>query len=309
MKILAENTVSKEAVEKMKEFGEVTVWDRKNPPEVADVEVAIGAQGLKHIPWEAMKDLKAVFLRSVGIDYLPLDLMKERGIVLTNNRGAYALPIGEYIVMAILNMAKHTVALRRAQEERRWAKDCHMETLEEKTVLFLGTGTIPQEAAKRLAPFGVTLLGYNTSGHPVEGFHRVLDERTLEKGLAEADYLVICLPGTPETENFVDGDLLGKIKPGCGLVNIARGTVLEEGALLEALDQGIVREAVLDVFFKEPLPEDSPLWNHPKVTVTPHISYQSGRDEERKYTVALRNLEAYAKGEPVENQVDYERGY
>ncbi|MDO5714087.1 MAG: NAD(P)-dependent oxidoreductase [Tissierellia bacterium] len=313
MKVLLEIVTPEDVKEKIEALGYETYrlpkdW-KENTPDLSDINFAIGAQNLKHLPWDEMKEIKGVFLKSVGIDYLPLESFKERGILLTNNNGAYALPIGEFIVFNILQLAKQNQRFLENQRKKVWDNTFSLETLVGRKVLFLGTGTIAQEAAKRLAPFGMEIFGYNRSGREVPEFSKIYTNDNLDEILGSMDYIVFCLPGTPETDHFFNKDFLEKIKDGVKIINISRGSVIDEKVLLEGLKSGKVAGAALDVFEKEPLPKDSELWTLDNVYLSPHLSYHSENDAERKYSIIVKNLEHFKNGEDLENLIDYDRGY
>lgn len=313
MKVMLEARTPERVKEKIEGMGYETVrlpknW-RETKPDFSDVDIAIGSQNLKHLPWKELKNIRHVFLKSVGIDYLPLDIFQENGVVLTNNRGAYSLPIGEFIVYNMLQMAKKNRIFIENKEKKVWDQTPKMETLAGKNVLFLGTGTIAKEAVKRLAPFETENYGYNRSGRQVPEFKGIYTEETLDEGIGNADYIVFCLPGTEETDRFFNEEFLKKVKPGVRIVNISRGSVIDEEVLIRGLKEGIIDAAALDVFEKEPLPETSELWELDNVYLTPHLSYDSEENTERAYSVILNNLESLKEGKSLENVVDYDKGY
>lgn len=315
IKAVVARNISEEMKEKMEALGyELTVFTKEmqEKGEVPDAEVAVGSQALKHMPWEKMTDLRAVFLKSVGIDYLPLDLLKERGIVLTNIKGAYSRAIGEWIVFSLLRLRKNDRKFLRQQDEKVWEQDLSLGSLEKKRILFLGTGSICQEAAKMLAPFRCHRIGMNTSGRPVEGFDEVVTTGAVKEILPTVDDVVVGLPMTEKTRHFVEVDFLKTMKEGAHLINIARGAIVDEEALVKSLEEHHLGGACLDVFEKEPLPKESPLWEMENVYVTPHNSFAAEDREEREFAPILENLRRYKKdGTDAEfvNAINLERGY
>lgn len=176
----------------------------------------------------------------------------------------------------------------------------------DRRVTILGMGELGRAAAAMLAPIGFRILGYSHSGRPVEGIE-ILGGADLDRALSEAQILISLLPDTPATRNLLDAPRLACLPRGAWIINPGRGTLIDDAALLAALDRGHLGHAVLDVFRTEPLPPDHPFWAHPGVTVTPHIAAET-----RPATAALMvadNLRRAMAGQPVRHLVDRARGY
>ena len=251
---------------------------------------------------------KLKWLNSVyaGVDAFPLDLLAERGVVLTNGAGINAVPIAEYVVMLMLSHAKNYREVVRAQERREWLKDSPgKRELFGSKALILGYGAIGQEVEKRLAGFQMDVSKVRRS--PGAG---VLGPDEWRARLGEFDWIVIAVPATPETEGMIGAPELAAMHSEAVLVNVARGTVIDQQALTAALDAGQIGGALLDVTTPEPLPADDPLWALDNAQVTMHLS---GKAQDRMFARSakrfLENLERYGRGEPLEPQVDYARGY
>ncbi|MDO5301348.1 MAG: NAD(P)-dependent oxidoreductase [Tissierellia bacterium] len=274
-----------------------------------DVEVFAGLRGVEKLDLNEYPQLKYIFLQSVGIDYLDLATIEKLGITLTNNNGAYSEPIGEWIVMNLLNMVKQTQTFMRQQRDKIWQHNTSVRLLKGKTILFLGTGTIAQVAAKLLAPFGAELVGYNTRGREVAGFDWVVSPEKLDEAYGRADFVVAVLPLTPATRNFLDQGAFRKMKDGVGIVNISRGPIIDEEALVAALKSKKVSAAALDVFVKEPLGAESPLWEMDGVYISPHNSFQADHIQQLNTRTIVKNLEHLAKGEALENVINFDKGY
>ena len=175
--------------------------------------------------------------------------------------------------------------------------------------ILLGAGNIASETAKKCKAFGCTTLAVSRSGRPAEGIDQVSPIGQLEALLPRADALVCTLPATPATHHLLNGPLLQKTKPGCALVNVSRGSVIDTQALTLLAAQHHFRGVALDVFEEEPLGVDSPLWDLPGVYITPHNAIFSDNCDGRIFEMVCQNLKAYAKGEPLADLVDFSRGY
>ncbi len=274
-----------------------------------DIDILVTSEGFDKINLDDFPKLKWIQLLTTGVNQVPKDKILSRDILLSNNKLGYNIPIGEWIVLKILEMAKNSKGFYRQQEEKNWNMVFDLNEIYGKTVGFLGTGDIAKEASKRLKGFGVNIIGINSSGKPTEGFNESYSIDEAHRVIGDFDYMVITLPYTKDTHGLVDHDFLSKLKDGVRLVNIARGTIIDEKALIEALESGKVTGAALDVFEKEPLPKDSPLWTMDKVIVTPHNSWNSEMFEERRFQMLYENLKRYKNQEEILNIVDLNRGY
>lgn len=251
---------------------------------------------------------KLKWLNSVysGVDAFPLDLLRERGVVLTNGTGINAVPIAEYVVMLMLAHSKNYREVVRAQDRREWLKDSPgKRELVDSKALILGYGAIGQEVEKRLGAFGVEVLKVRRSSGP-----GVLGPDEWRGRLGEFDWIVISVPATPETEGMIGAAELAAMKSSAVLVNVARGSVVDQQALMDALESGRIEGALLDVTTPEPLPADHSLWAIDNVQVTMHLS---GRGQSRMMDRAvarfIENLGRFHRGEPLEPLVNYTRGY
>ncbi len=241
-----------------------------------------------------------------GVDAFPLDLLAQRGVVLTNGAGINAVPIAEYVVMLMLSHAKNYREVVRAQERREWLKDSPgKRELFGSNALILGYGAIGQEVEKRLAGFQMDVSKVRRSPGP-----DVLGPDEWRGRLGEFDWIVIAVPATAETEGMIGAAELAAMNSHAVLVNVARGSVIDQQALTEALDGGRIGGALLDVTTPEPLPTDDPLWALDNAQVTMHLS---GKAQDRMFQRSaqrfLENLERYQRGEKLEPQVDYALGY
>jgi len=237
----------------------------------------------------------------------------ETDVVVTTASGVYSSPLAEFVVMAMLQHAKNLDRLRRDKAERAW-RQTHTETLEGKTLCIVGVGSIGQAIAERVRPFGTRVVGVKRTVREDDPAWRHADElyptERLRDALGEADYVAVTLPGTPETRHLVDAGAIEAIKPGAYFVNVGRGTVVDEGALVEALRGGHLSGAALDVFEVEPLPQESPLWELDNVIVSPHATDMvPSLINKRQTDLFCENLRRYLDEEPLVNVLDKELLY
>ncbi|QXQ09775.1 D-2-hydroxyacid dehydrogenase [Paeniglutamicibacter sp. Y32M11] len=207
-------------------------------------------------------------VRASGLDQQTLQKFK-----ITTSAGVHALPLAEFAALGVLNGLKRTPELARDQAAKVWPQLRTPTRLANgSTLVVTGLGEIGLETARIARALGMKVSGTKRTVEPIEGIEKVTDNAGLTTLLATADAVVNTLPGTPFTEKLFNREVFAAMKPGTVFVNVGRGTVVDEQALLEALENGQVSYACLDVFAVEPLPQDSPLWNHPRVMVSPHTS-------------------------------------
>jgi len=241
-----------------------------------------------------------------GLDFMPLDVLKERGVVVTNGVGINAITIAEYVVMLMLSHAKGYRDVVRAQDRHEWLRDSPgKRELSGERVLLLGMGAIGSLIKTRLEAFDMTVVPVRRSG--ADGALRPGEWR---QKLGEFDWVVLAVPSTPETKHMIGALELAAMRPNGVLVNIARGDVVDQEALVSALKEEKIEAALLDVTDPEPLPEDHPLWELGNAQVTMHLS---GRAQTKMFQRSadrfIENLERWHKGEPVQPQLDLELGY
>jgi len=241
-----------------------------------------------------------------GLDFMPLDVLRERGVVVTNGVGINAITIAEYVVMLMLSHAKGYRDVVRAQDRHEWLRDSPgKRELSGERVLLLGMGAIGSLIKTRLEAFDMTVVPVRRSG--ADGALRPGEWR---QKLGEFDWVVLAVPSTPETKHMIGALELAAMRPNGVLVNIARGDVVDQEALVSALREEKIEAALLDVTDPEPLPEDHPLWELGNAQVTMHLS---GRAQTKMFQRSadrfIENLERWHKGEPVQPQLDLELGY
>jgi phosphoglycerate dehydrogenase-like enzyme len=254
----------------------------------------------------AAKKLKWLNSIYAGLDFLPMDVLIERGITVTNGAGINAITIAEYVLMGMLNIAKGYREVVRAQDRHEWLLDSPgKRELAGSKALLLGYGAIGRLIEPRLKAFDVDVTvvrrsaGENTLG-PDEWRAR----------LSEFDWVILAVPSTPETEGMIGAAELAAMNRECVIVNIARGSVIDQPALVEALEKKAISGAFLDVTTPEPLPADHPLWSLDNAHISMHLS---GRAQSKMFIRSgerfLENLHKYLRGEPVAPVFDPRLGY
>ena len=237
----------------------------------------------------------------------------DAGVVVTSSRGhAHNLPIAEYVLAGILHFAKglRVAAIERADRRFR-AADYAPVQLSGKTVCVVGAGGIGREVGRLCAAVGMRVVGTRRNpGPPGEGFDEIQGADGLYELLAESDFVAVCCQWTPETEKLIGHDAFAAMKDGAVLLNIARGEIVDEEALVAALATGKLRGAALDVHIGEfDRAPDARLWSDPRVLLTPHISAASDVGSHRGADLFVENLRRYVAGASLENVIDWERGY
>jgi phosphoglycerate dehydrogenase-like enzyme len=239
-----------------------------------------------------------------GLDHPVFRSLAERGVVVTNSAGFNAVPIAQYVLAMMLRHAKNIPAWEAAQRERAWRR-VESDELTGRTVALIGTGSIGREVARLSHAFGMRVLGMRRRPEPIAAVDQLFPPEALHALLSEADYVVVAVPLTPATAGLIDAAAFAAMKPSAYLINVARGPIVVEAALIDALAEGRIAGAALDVFDEEPLPPESPLWSMENVIVTPHNSAASPRSLDRGARMFIDNLRRYAAGEPLLNVVDF----
>jgi phosphoglycerate dehydrogenase-like enzyme len=271
-------------------------------------------------------NLRWVHSATAGVERVLTPAGRQRGLLITNARGVFSQPIAEYVLMMILAVSRRLPQLLELQRERTW-QPLQGAELRDVTVGIVGLGSIGRAVAELASAFGCQVLatrrnpgGWEPAGadaaaddsgssdHP-PGVDVVGGPEALPGVLGRSDFIVLAAPLTPETDNLIDDRALAAVKPGAWLINVARGRLVDERALLRALRDGPLGGAILDTFREEPLPATSPFYDLPNVIVTPHTAWSSGRVLDRSVELFCDNLVRYAAGEALENVVDPDAGY
>jgi glyoxylate/hydroxypyruvate reductase A len=227
--------------------------------------------------------------------------------VFTTASGIHARPLAEFCIMAMLMHYKNAIPMLRGQARHEWQRFAGTD-LEGRTLAIVGLGRIGTQVAQMACDLGMEVIGTNAEP-PAPCVAQFFAPEALHEMLPLADVLVLSVPHTPQTENMIGAAELALLKPGAYLINIARGAVIDEAALLQALRSGQLSGAALDVFAEEPLPESSPLWDLPNVIVSPHSASTSDRENERLTELFCQNLRRFLDGQPLRNVLQAGRYY
>ena len=289
----------------------VVIRDEKDLSRAAAAEIAFCGISLDRVRklLAATPKLRWFHTPAAGVDrFLEIPDFRERGIALTNNSGSYDIQIAEHVLAFVLAASKRLHLYRDLQARREW-KDLEHDELRERTLVVYGAGSIGGEVARLASAIGMRVIAVRRRGGAVPGAQKVVTPDALGDAAAEADYFVVAAPLTPATRGAISRDVIGRMKSTAWIVNIARGPIIDEAALTDALRDGRLGGAGLDTFTQEPLPADSPLWSLPNVVVTPHASNSSPRVRQRTLALFAENVRRFKAGEPLLNRVDFEAGY
>jgi len=285
-------------------MGDVLAQER--PDAVYTVRFA----GTPHYPRAAMlsaTSLKWIAVGGSGTDHLmPWDTSK---LTVTNSAGVAAEAMAQYIIGGILHFTLGFPGFAKQQRDHFWNLASTVDTVTGRTMAILGLGKTGQAVAKVAKALGMQVVGIRARPAPTAHVDRVEPMERLREVLGIADFVAVCLPLTPSTRGLLDADAFREMKPGAILVDVSRGSIVRQAALIEALTSGRLKGAVLDVFETEPLPRDNPLWDMENVIVTPHCSSVYDGWERRSVEMFCDNLDRWKRGEPLQNVVDPGRGY
>lgn len=311
MKVLFTVKYDEEKINMVKDLGYEVIYKSEkiieNTEEINTADVLVTYDSFSRLDINQMKSLKYIQTTSVGIDQLPKQEIVERQIIVSNNRGGYSIPIGEWIVKSILDIYKNTVSFYKNQKNKVWKPDFTTKEVSGIRVGFLGTGTIAMEAAKRLKAFDVEVWGVNTKGSIREYFDKCFSTSNLDEIFKSCDVVVASMPSTKETIGLVNKDKFELMKEGSVFINIGRGDLINQDDLIDCI--GKFRGVALDVFEEEPLSEDNKLWDFDNVIVTPHNSWWSDKNPDRVFDLVYNNLKKFIYNDNLKNVVDLKRGY
>ena len=263
--------------------------DERAPVKQPERYEAVVCNGLfLNTPIERFTNLRLIQLTSAGLDRVPLDDIRARGIELHNAAGVYSVPMAEFAVGGILQLYKQSHFFAENQAQHKWEKHRGLLELSGKRVCILGCGNVGREIAKRLRAFGCRITGMNRTVRVLPDFDEVLPLNKLPDAAAVCDILICCIALTPETRGIVSKEVFDRLPAGTVFVNVARGALADEAALTAWLRHG--GRAVLDVFEEEPLPAASPLWDMENVILTPHNSFAGDGNRARLWETIKENL-------------------
>lgn len=285
------------------------------PQELPDTDIFVGYslrdKQLKYAP-----KLKWIHSTAAGVAQLMYPELREAGILVTNPSGVFSVPMAEHTMGLIVALARNLPDSVRQQDRSNWSqqelwdKPQRLAEVNGRVLLIVGYGSIGRELAKRAKAFDMRVWGVTRSGEGDGNYaEKIFLAARLHEALPGADYVVIAAPETAETKHLIGAPELAKMKPGARLINVGRGSLLDEAALICSLKSGALSGAAIDVAQTEPLPADSPLWKTPNLFITPHTSALSDRLWIRQTALLVELLERWFDGREMFNQVNLERGY
>jgi len=285
------------------------------PQELPDTDIFVG-YSLRAKQLKDAKKLKWLHSTAAGVAQLMYPELRDSGIMVTNPSGVFSVPMAEHIVGLLLALARNFPDSVRQQDravwsqQELWDKPQHLAEVNGQVLLIVGYGSIGRELAKRARAFEMRVWGVTRSGEGDGNYaERIFPAGQLPEALPEADYVVVAAPETAETKNLIGAKEIAKMKRGARLINVSRGSLVDEKELLCALENGTLAGAAIDVAETEPLPADSPLWKAPNLFITPHTSALSDRLWQRQTALLVELLERWFDGREMFNRVDLARGY
>jgi Phosphoglycerate dehydrogenase and related dehydrogenases len=295
-----------------KEFKDISFIVCKTKEEmlqnIGDTDILITFQCTREM-LEMARNLKFLQVLSAGVETLPLSYIKERGITLANGRGIHKIQMSEYAIWAMISLARNTQTMAENQLSGKWDKNVVQGEIFGSTVGILGLGSIGREIARKASAFGMHVIGIKGTPENVDYVDKVYDESGITEVFKESDYIINLLPYTSKTDKMIDKSFFSLMKDTACFINIGRGGTVNEDDLIEALQSKKIRAAVCDVFYEEPLPEESPLWKMDNIIITPHICGVSTKYIEKSMEIIEHNLKALIDGGKIINVVDFEKGY
>jgi phosphoglycerate dehydrogenase-like enzyme len=285
------------------------------PGELPDTDIFVG-YSLRPKQLRDAKKLKWIHSTAAGVAQLMYPELRASGLVVTNPSGIFSVPMAEHTIGLLVALARNFPESVRQQSAKRWAQQeiwdqpQHLTELNGQVLLIVGYGSIGREVAKRAKAFDMRVWGVTRSGEGERGYaEKIFPAAHLHEGLQGADYVLIAAPETAETKHLMGPAEIEKMKRGARLINVGRGSLLDEAALIRALENGGLSGAALDVAEMEPLPEESPLWTARNLMITPHTSGVSDRLWDRQTGILMELLERWFDGRDMFNRVDFARGY
>lgn len=259
---------------------------------------------------DAAPRLKWIQAISAGVDYMDLAEIRRRGILLTNGRGIHKIHMAEFTLAAMINLARGFHTMFRNQMQKKWDRNVPQKEIHGATLGIVGLGAIGGAIAEKAAMMGMHVIGVRRRPGPFPHVDQVYGPDAMDRVFQRSDYIVNLLPYTPETEKLIDRRFFNQMKPTACFINIGRGRTVNEPDLIEALQTGKISAMVSDVYYEEPLPADSPLWDLDNVILAPHICGASPRYHDRAMEIIVHNLGVYLGGRgDMINVVDLEAGY
>lgn len=253
-----------------------------------------------------MSSLKWLHIGQSGMDPLPLDLLEERNVFITNSRGINSSTIAEYVLCAMLNIVRKTFLYAEQAKRNIWDTELNIDELFEKTVGIFGVGSAGKEIAKRAKAFGMRVLGVDIFTSIVPFVDQMFLPYQRQEVLSKCDFVVLCLPLLASTTGMIDCEEITVLPKSAWIINVGRGQLINTDALINAIDAGEIAGAVLDVFAEEPLPKDDKLWTRENIWITPHTAGDHfPQYQPRMVDIIRHNLAHYPNYEQMQNPVPY----
>lgn len=254
-------------------------------------------------------NLKWLFSFSTGVESLPFAEFIEKGVTVTNTKGLLGSHMAEQTIGIMIAFSRQLKRHFKNQTQKVWDSSIPVDELTSKTLCIVGAGSIGLEIARKAKAFDMKVIGLNRSPKTLANFDEVLGMEALEKVLGLADYTVVSVPLTEETYHLIGQKAFKSMKESSIFINISRGDTVDETALISALQEGRIAGAGLDVFHKEPLPVENPLWDMENVIITPHCAGDSPYLERRALELFAENLILFRQGKPMKNVIDLGKKY
>lgn len=258
---------------------------------------------------DQFSSLKWIQTLSAGVNYLPIETLKNKNIIVTTTSGIHGHQMTESVLGMLFSYTRNIRESILKQEKREWGISSKGTDLVGKHVLIFGTGSIAQQLAKTLNVFGCNVFGINRSGRDVEEFTQTYTFEEGKKILDTMDIVINLMPGTAETDHYFADSLFSNMKDQVIFINMGRGSSVDTNSLIKYAKSGKIGFAALDVFEEEPLPKESELWGLKNVLITPHISGATDKYNERAFAILTQNILSFTKKQPLKNRVDLELGY
>ncbi len=274
-----------------------------------DVDAVITGWNITAEDIDRLPNLKWIQSFSAGVNTFPMKKIEERGIILTNTSGVHAPQMSGHIMGMILAFSRGILPSIRSQKEKKWTSGLEVSELTGKELLIVGAGSIGAELARKAKAFDMIVVGLKRTVQLLKNYDEVRSMNELDEAMSTADYVVILAPLTKDTRGMIGYKQLSCMKKEAILINLGRGPLVVEKDLIRILKEKKIKGAGLDVFSKEPLPEDSPLWNFDNVIITPHIGGFSDLSTKRTVKFISENIHRFDKGEKLKNIISLELGY
>lgn len=283
--------------------------------ELPDTDIFVG-YSLRPNQFASARKLKWIHSTAAGIAQLSYPAIRESGVIVTNASGTHSIPIAEHVLGLLLALARRFPDAFRYQRESHWAQQeiwdmtPHPQELHGAVLLMVGLGAVGKQVARLAQALRMKIEAVTRSGRGDTTLaEKIHPSAGLDRALPNADFIVVAAPEMPETHRMFGARQFAAMKPSCYFVNVARGSLVDEAALVQALESRKIAGAAIDVASAEPLPPESPLWQAPNLIITPHLAGASEHLWERQTKLVVENLERWFEARELLNKVDFSRGY